>query len=652
MNKRTPDWLLFSDPWRLGLAGILFLSLLAHVYAITAPIDDHHGWRQSQTAMITRNLYREGFNLWWPKIDWEGNGPGVLVLEFPLYNAIVALLYHLFGPKEWAGRIVSIAATGVATVFLYQIARRVWGQKAALFSVGFFCISPLTRFYGRAFMPEALMICAALGAVLFFYRWAEEGRRIHLTISALCTLIAFVVKFPMVHLGIPLAAMAIDRARRESVSRSDLLWFALVTVVPTGIWLWHSVTSPNLTMSWLFSDVTLLKDKEFYRVLWGRLGGEMLTPIGRALFLLGLILGVRSIGERAVGAWLLGGVVYLLVMGRGNFYHDYYQIPVLPIACLYAGKGMSFLTERSLVQRGGLGFRLRQLAPVLLMGIAVLQSVPTLRWWYSTWIPGLYKWAPIVRKATPPGSLILASGSLPSPGYVPWYPEVLYAYDRKGWNVPLNQLFNTLHAYRERGATHLALYPLELNDGDSRHFTAFLTQYPVVAVARPHSTGLLLDLRRRKAGEANVLVYDGFEEGLRREEWRPEGGSLSLSKHTAHSGRHSVYMKAEGSGWMLLQHRRIQIIPGTLYGASVWIKGQGPTPPVVGIYYSTYATPSSHEMLSLGDRKLSAVEGWTKIELLFVPPAEARFLLIGIGGRDARGEAWFDDFQLVQYQSD
>jgi len=141
MNKRTPDWL-FSVPWRLGLAGILFLGLLAHVYAITTPIDDHHGWRQSQTAMIARN---------------------------------------------------------------------------------------------------------------------------------------------------------------------------------------------------------------------------------------------RS-GERVVGAWLLGGVVYLLVMGRGNCYHDDDQIPVLPIACLYAGKGLSFLTERSFVQRGGLGFRPRQFAAVLLMGIAILQSKATLRW--------------------------------------------------------------------------------------------------------------------------------------------------------------------------------------------------------------------------------------------------------------------------------
>jgi len=650
MNRRTRDWL-FSDPWRLGLAGILFLSLLAHVYAITAPIDDHHGWRQSQTAMITRNLYREDFNLWWPKIDWEGNGPGILVLEFPLYNAIVALLYFLFGPKEWLGRIVSMAATAAATVFLYQLARRMWGSKAALFSAGFFCISPLVRFYGRAFMPEALMVCAGLGAVLFFYRWAEEGRRIHLAVSALFTLIACVVKFPMVHLGIPLAAMAVDRARRETVSRSDLLWFALVTVIPTGIWLWHSVTSPNLTMSWLFSDVTFLRGKEFYRVLWSRLGGEMLTPVGRALFLLGLILGVRSIGERVVGAWLLGGIVYLLIMGRGNFYHDYYQIPVLPIACLYAGKGLSFLTETSLVQRGGLGFRLRQIAPVLLIGIALFQSKASLRWWYSEVIPGLYKWAPIVRNATPPGSLILASGSLPSPGYAPWYPEVLYAYDRKGWNIQLDQLSNKLNSYKDSGATHLALYPLGLNDEDSQYFNSLLAEYPLVAVARPHSIGVLLDIRRRKTEALRRLIHEGFEGGIRKEQWMPEGGGFSVSKDAAHSGKQSAYIKAGGAGWTLLQHRRVEIIPGTLYGASVWIKGQGPTPPV-GIYYSTYATPSSHKMLSLGDRKLSAVEGWTKIEALLVPPPEARFLLIGIGGRDARGEAWFDDFQLVQYRSD
>ena len=43
------------------LLSIFLLSIIIHLKGINSPLLDFHSWRQTQTAMIARNYYRNGF---------------------------------------------------------------------------------------------------------------------------------------------------------------------------------------------------------------------------------------------------------------------------------------------------------------------------------------------------------------------------------------------------------------------------------------------------------------------------------------------------------------------------------------------------------------------------------------------------------------
>lgn len=120
----------FKNNWILCI--ILFFAFFIRFYHITYPITDVFAFRQTQTASVIRNFYREGINLFYPKVDSLGQ-PGYLVLEFPLYQAIVALLYHLFSPDILYARITSIFFGFLSAILLYKITLELLNKKLRFF---------------------------------------------------------------------------------------------------------------------------------------------------------------------------------------------------------------------------------------------------------------------------------------------------------------------------------------------------------------------------------------------------------------------------------------------------------------------------------------------------------------------------------------
>ncbi|MBI2902353.1 MAG: glycosyltransferase family 39 protein [Candidatus Methylomirabilis oxyfera] len=473
---------------RWFLVAILILGVALRLHHITKPLGDHHSWRQTQTAMIAANLYLDGLNLWSPRVDFYCtemcSETGLLVLEFPLYNALVALLYKIFGLHEFVGRLVSIAFSTLAALLLYRLARRISGPPVALFAAMYFVLSPISVFYGRAFMPESLMLCAGIGALLYFYDWLQDERGTTFIIAAIFAITAFVVKFPMIHIVIPMTYMAWAKHGRAVFRKKALALFLTLFLLPSAVWLYHSATSPNLDMSWLLSDVRLLRGKDLYRIMWERLGQDVLTSVGRGLFLLGLLLGLRKTEERVLDVWLGAAILYVLAVGMGNIVHDYYQLPLVPIAAIYIGKAISCLPQ----------LPLRRFVWLPLMALLIIatgaESRRIVKPWYGEDIAGLYQFAETVKRTIPQGPPIMVSSSYVS--FAPWDPRLLYAFRRKGWNIRPTSLRQSLEQPHNRKARHLVIYP---TDGlDPALIAHLLTRYPIVAVQKTHMTGMVFDL--------------------------------------------------------------------------------------------------------------------------------------------------------------
>jgi hypothetical protein len=444
--------------------------------------------------MIAANLYHDGLNLWSPRVDFFCtelcSETGLLVLEFPLYNAFVAILYKMFGLREILGRLLSIAFSTLAAFLLYRLARRISGPDVALVAASCFVLSPISVFYGRAFMPESLMVCAGIGALLYFHDWLQDKRWSTFAIAVICALAAFLVKPPMMHIAIPMLYMAWARHGR-GLFRQKALWLYLTLVlVPSAIWVYHSKTSPNLDMNWLLSDSNLLGGSELYRVMWNRLGREVLTSVGRALFIFGLLVGLRQARERVFDVWLGAAAVYVLALGRGNLVHDYYQLPLVPIASIYVGKAIASLSQ----------LRLRRFVWLPLTAVLIVaagaESRRIVKPWHAEEIPGLRQFADTVKRIVPQGPPILVSSS--NADFVPWDPRLLHAFQRKGRNIRPRNLREWLEQPDGRTARHLVIYP---TDGlDPALMTHLSARYPVAAVQRTQMTGMVFDLGSANGG--------------------------------------------------------------------------------------------------------------------------------------------------------
>jgi hypothetical protein len=630
------------------LLAILLLGVVLRLHHLTAPLADTHNWRQTQTAMITRNLYRDGFNLWSPHVDFYCTAEicsesGLLVLEFPLYNTIVALLYKIFGMREILGRLVSIGFSIGAALLLYRFTSRLSGTTVALFATLYFILSPLSVFYGRAFMPESLMLFAGIGALLYFHDWLQNERWLTFTIAIIFTITTSLVKLPMIHILIPMAYMAWAQHGRGLFRKKALALFLILSLVPPAIWSLHSATSPNLGMTWLLSDLNLLRGKELYLVIWKRLGQDVLTSVGRALFVLGLFLGLRKKGERVLDIWFGATILYVLALGRGNAVHHYYQLPLLPMAVIYIGKAMALLPR--------LGLRRFLWLPVtaLLIVATGAESLKITKPWYGEEIQGLYQFAETVKRTTPAGSPIMLSSSFIN--FAPWDPRLLYAFDRRGWNIRPENLLQSLQQPAKRRADYLVMYPTEgLEPGLMQQL---LTRYRLLAVQKPRMTGLVFDLAVSETRvQVQPIVREGFEsENTARDRWESWGEGFSISSKERWKGLGSLLLQAAPGGYRLLKHGRIEIHPESIYLARVRVRTEYLEGSGAGIFHSTYSASESSSQLSADYALVPPGEGWREASLLFTPPEGARSLLIGLGGVDIKGTVWFDDFELLEIRS-
>ena len=340
----SPRWL----PWVLAL-----VCLGPRLPGLTSPLlEEGHAWRQSVTAMIARNYARHGYCLFWPEIDTpphEGplDTPGYTNSEFPLYPYAVALLYGLFGIHDWLGRLLSALCATAATVVLYRLLLRTSGAWAATVGAMFWALNPVSIFFGRAFLPEPLLV---LLIVLTFERlslWFETGRRRAWATALVAATLATMVKQPALHIVLALAlawrlAPAADRRRVPG-------W--LLPVLPTvACLLWYNVWAKWLGEHYVGHFAVGGGSGLINPGLWlsgavnfyPRFAVATIVLIGSVT---GLPIALLGLGKPqrpfdwVLLAWLAGAVAIVLVANGAAITHYYYLLPTIAAVAVYVGRG-------------------------------------------------------------------------------------------------------------------------------------------------------------------------------------------------------------------------------------------------------------------------------------------------------------------------
>jgi 4-amino-4-deoxy-L-arabinose transferase-like glycosyltransferase len=482
---------------RLLLCAILAGGLGIRLIAIAQPYVDAWSWRQADVAMIAENFYRHGFALFYPQINWAGTALGYVGTEFPLVPFLAALLYEIFGVQAWVGRAVSVGFFALSVPFFYLLVRHTANIQGVRWAVAIYTLTPLSIFASRAFMPDMASLSLSLMALALFATWLERQPHAPLFLAtSLVTSLAILVKLPAMLIGVPLLAMAWDKYGVRAVCRRDLLALAALALSGPVAWYTHAyrISLTYLPYHFFGAGVLELAEVGWYLEIVHRLATSSLTPLVSAAMLVGLIVPVRTTYAWIFHWWLLALLVFIVLAGWGNHEHDWYQLPLVPVAAALAGRACAWGFRR-VAQRAGTtlariaaGVFVAVLAAVAYVSIAPHYEPKRLAWWQA----GL-----ALNRLTQPDALVLIADD--------GDPTAFYYSQRRGWHflqnfgrppVDSEEAIHELEQRRTEGASYLVL---------TTNTFWWLERYP--------SFGAHLEARYRRVRETEAYLIFDLREG-------------------------------------------------------------------------------------------------------------------------------------------
>ncbi len=212
-------------------ARVLALALLAAFAVIelgwrrTPDISvDFAGWRQCDTQTIARNFAFVDANIFYPRIDWGGDGPGYVESELQLYTWLYAPVLRLVGPRELPGQLMSLASLLVAFWVVFAALEARFGSAPALTALALMLGGHGAVNLGTSIQPDPFGFALFAAGFVCFLRFVENGRRRDLGAAAVFTALAGLVKPTLLQLG--LVEVALVALRAPALFRRRDLWLA------------------------------------------------------------------------------------------------------------------------------------------------------------------------------------------------------------------------------------------------------------------------------------------------------------------------------------------------------------------------------------------------------------------------------------------
>lgn len=341
---------------------ILLGGFLVRLYRFNNPIGDWHSWRQADTSAVSRNFIKYGFDVMHPRFDDLSNVPsgkenphGYRFVEFPIYNIFQAGMFRIFGNfslEEW-GRLVTIFASTLSTLFIFLLVKKYCDTPSALLSAGIFAFIPFNIYYGRAILPDPSMASAILGGIYFFDQWIEDFSKknnlLWFMLAIVFTGSALLLKPYAIFFTIPIIYLVFYKFGWSFYKKWQLYFFMFLSVLPLVIWrIWMLKFPEGIPVSdWLFNGGNIrFTGAYFYWIFGERVGKLILGYWGLVVFGVGFLAVSRrkaSWKSLFLLSFLLSSLIYVTVIARGNVQHDYYQILIMPSIAIIAGLGGSLL---------------------------------------------------------------------------------------------------------------------------------------------------------------------------------------------------------------------------------------------------------------------------------------------------------------------
>lgn len=482
---------------------LLVLAVGVRFFFLGDAIDDPHGWRQCDTANYIMDFYKNGIDFAHPAVCWMG-GYKTLILEFPLPEAVIAGLYHIFGPYHLVARLFFLLSFLFSAYYFFKVVQLRFEKDLAMLATLVYLILPLSIFYSRALHIDFFAIGFALAMVYHFQFGITNKNWLHLWMGTLVTAIAFLVKAPYILVfGVVLIPTAVQKENLSYILKRA--YHFLIPIVLFYLWTHFSNTTNGKAPDWSyisgyrkFDNNTLWYFGSLHQRTVGANWLVILTRIyeecigglfGLLLFIPGVFAIARSKDWKIYALILFALVLYVAVFFNLNLQHNYYQIPFICFTTLVIGNGIIFLSS----------FAQKFTSRVRIMLICIL-AIITISYCNKNYfiIPlDQIEIADVISSNTVENELIIVSYG----GLSVHCPIILYRAHKNGWSIP-NQFCTPKIAYqlyKEEKCRYLAFVTGDSLSGDMQGIYNFWWSKTVELTngSRVH----LLDFTRKTNGD-------------------------------------------------------------------------------------------------------------------------------------------------------
>jgi hypothetical protein len=425
------------------LTALVGIGTLIRIPQLSHSLFESYAFRQTQTAFVIRKYATDGIDLLstpLPIFGKNSNAP----MEFPLFQALGALLVHTGLSPDVAARVLALVSFQASALLLALILLRWHGRLVAVVAIALFEFLPFGLFWGTASLIDFFSVALALTMVYLLDRWFNGGSALELGAGSLAAVLAFLVKPTTAPswslLLLVSAAIVIDRVGwRVSWKRiatgfllapgSGLLAAAIWTGYADSIKQNNPLTKFIMSTAlrdWNFGTLAQRMDPTIYFTIIGRITGQIAGP-GMVALLLGVVAAIvlPDLKNRLLNCgWFIVAFSAPVVFLNLYFVHTYYLIAIYPALVTVMAIGIVFVAR--LIP----GARWQHIATAAVVVVAVFVTTlvsPDAR----DDITGLIHGRPVpasligIRDLTPPISRIIMVGC-------DWDPSYLYYAQREG----------------------------------------------------------------------------------------------------------------------------------------------------------------------------------------------------------------------------
>jgi 4-amino-4-deoxy-L-arabinose transferase-like glycosyltransferase len=433
-NEREQDDRSTPTSPRVGwLAGLITVGTLIRIPQLWHGLNEMHAFRQTQTAYVALEYARYGINPFHTPLPVFGPNADV-PMEFPLVQAVAAVLIRLGARSDSAVRIIGLAGFQAAAILLAVLAVRWHGKLTAIVVIALFEFSPFALAWGASALIDFPAVALSLGMVVGLDAWFHRGSRVALSLGALSAWLAFLVKAttPPAWCALLVVSALIAYLTTRSWGRLvagflvgpmagvlvGIAWVRYADAVKERNPLTRFLVSGNMH-DWNFGSVDQRLDPHAYVPVLVRVGSEIAGPLalGLAVVVVGIVLAPTTVERLRRAGWLVTAAFSPLVFFNLYYVHNYYLIGVFPAIVAAVGIGIVAIAQRL---RANTTVVAAVATAVVVFGSAVPQDI-------AQWLtpPKPDPNGQRIRAATQSGDLIVVVGCR-------WDPKILYFADRRG----------------------------------------------------------------------------------------------------------------------------------------------------------------------------------------------------------------------------